>query len=163
MKLSFPLFLLLLLGGGNPATNNIIVSTVATANQNHCFIEHSELRTAVYQYIKQECATNPSCEIAQKYGYPMNSWRTSQITDMSQLFVYKYGDSGMIPFNENISDWDVSSVENMRSMFHATTFNGDISRWRVSKVVNMENMFLRARYFNGDISDWDTSSVVNLR
>ena len=82
---------------------------------------------------------------------------------MSQLFVYKYGDSGMIPFNENISDWDVSSVENMRSMFHATTFNGDISRWDVSKVVNMENMFLRARYFNGDISDWDTSSVVNLR
>ena len=136
MKLSFPLFLLLL-GGGNPATNNIVVSATSNSNQNQCFIEHSELRTAVYQYIKQECATNPDCEIA--------------------------GDSGMIPFNENVSDWDVSNVENMRSTFHATTFNGDISRWDVSKVVNMENTFLRARYFNGDISDWDVSSVVNLR
>ena len=117
MKLSFPLFLLLLGGGGNPATN-IINTATSNSNQNQCFIEHSELRAAVYQYITQECATNPSCEIAQKYGYPMNSWCTSQITDMSQLFVYKYGDSGMIPFNENISDWDVSNVENMRSMFH---------------------------------------------
>jgi surface protein len=33
-------------------------------------------------------------------------------------------------FNNDISSWDVSSVENMDSMFIKSKFNGDVSNWK---------------------------------
>jgi hypothetical protein len=36
-------------------------------------------------------------------------------------------------------------------------FNGDISQWDVSGVENMDNMFKNSQ-FNGDISQWDLST-----
>jgi uncharacterized protein (TIGR02145 family) len=63
----------------------------------------------------------------------------------------------------HISEWDVSSVTNMSSMFHsASDFNGDISSWDVSSVTNMSHMFFNADSFNGDLSSWDVSSVTNM-
>jgi len=44
-------------------------------------------------------------------------------------------------FNDNISDWDVSSVTDMSNMFFKSYFTGDISDWDVSSVTNMTNMF----------------------
>ena len=45
-------------------------------------------------------------------------------------------------FNQDISDWDVSSVTYMCNMFcYACDFNQDISDWDVSSVTNMDNMF----------------------
>ena len=52
-------------------------------------------------------------------------------------------------FNQDISDWDVSSVTNMRAMFANTDFNQDISGWDVSNVTNMQDMF----YNTDDLSD----------
>ena len=77
---------------------------------------------------------------------------TSKLRDMSALFVNKY------EFNGDISQWDVSKVENMSRMFESSGFNGDISQWDVSKVENMSCMFKRSG-FNGDISKWNTSSL----
>merc|ERR1711957_989729 len=58
---------------------------------------------------------------------------------------------------------DVSSVENMNSMFkHAMEFNGDVSDWDVSSVTRMNRMFDKATKFNGDVSDWDVSSVKDM-
>jgi len=38
-------------------------------------------------------------------------------------------------FNQNIGDWDVSNVTDMRQMFRgATSFNQDIGDWDVSNV-----------------------------
>ena len=42
------------------------------------------------------------------------------------------------------------------------TFNGDISDWDVSSVTNMKYMFWEASAFNQDISSWDTSSVTTM-
>ena len=40
-------------------------------------------------------------------------------------------------FNQDISNWDVSSVTTMVSMFQgASLFNQDISNWNVSSVTN---------------------------
>ena len=37
-------------------------------------------------------------------------------------------------FNDDISNWDVSNVTDMGSMFSSSKFNGDISNWDVSNV-----------------------------
>jgi len=64
-------------------------------------------------------------------------------------------------FNGDISEWDVSNVEDMYSMFKNSEFNGDISKWDVSNCETLRDMF-RDSKFNGDISKWDVSSVTNM-
>ena len=56
--------------------------------------------------------------------------------------------------------WDVSSVENMNTMFQGTIFNGNITGWDVSSVTNMNYMFGFNAQFNQDIGSWDVSSVT---
>src|SRR5690554_8015177 len=45
-------------------------------------------------------------------------------------------------FNQDISKWDVSKVENMVGMFAESNFNQNISNWNVSNVECMVNIFL---------------------
>ena len=66
-------------------------------------------------------------------------------------------------FNQDIGNWDVSSVTNMSYMFvNVDAFNQDIGSWDVSKVTNMIGMFNGASAFNQDIGSWDVSSVTNM-
>ncbi|WP_109832643.1 BspA family leucine-rich repeat surface protein [Reichenbachiella versicolor] len=84
----------------------------------------------------------------------------SSVKDMSLMFerassLTSLGASGY-------TKWDVSTVNNMMSMFTgATEFNGDISTWDVSEVTNMGSMFGDARKFNQDISGWKTDKLIN--
>merc|ERR1711918_82967 len=58
-------------------------------------------------------------------------------------------------FNQDISQWNVSNVTDMRHMFFgASSFNQDISQWNVSNVTNMRRMFNGASSFNQDIGNW---------
>jgi len=110
-----------------------------------------ELQTAVDEWIANSTSANST------YG-EINTWDTSLITDMSELFY----DEGT--FNGDISDWDVSSVTSIGSMFdYAYSFNQDISNWDVSSVTDMQYMFWYASSFNQDISGWDVSSVTNMK
>ena len=64
----------------------------------------------------------------------------------------------------HISNWDVSAVTNMSSLFwNKTTFNDDISGWDVSNVTTMLGMFNNAANFNQNIGSWDVSSVTNMQ
>jgi surface protein len=66
-------------------------------------------------------------------------------------------------FNQDLNNWDVSSVKTMLTMFGETgAFNGDISNWDVSNVEDMGFMFANASAFNRDISRWNTSNVTNM-
>jgi surface protein len=66
-------------------------------------------------------------------------------------------------FNQDIGDWNVSSVTRMYSMFlYASSFNQDIGDWDVSSVTDMTNMFYGVSNFNCDISGWDVSSVTSM-
>ena len=56
-------------------------------------------------------------------------------------------------FNQPLNDWDVSNVKSMRSMFWGTNFNQPLNKWDVSNVENMEGMFGKSK-FNQDISMW---------
>jgi surface protein len=107
---------------------SFIVSSIV----NECFLSKVELKRAVDNYMTQDCANLTDCNVGQNYGWPMNAWCVSNVTDMSWLFY------SMSYFNKNISSWDVSNVVNMDYMFYyAQAFNDDLSRWDVSNVVNM--------------------------
>ena len=55
----------------------------------------------------------------------------------------------------HISDWDVSTVNDMSFMFdEAKSFNQDISRWDISNVTDMRWMFFNNISFNQDLSPW---------
>ncbi|MCJ8315192.1 MAG: DUF285 domain-containing protein, partial [Saccharospirillaceae bacterium] len=67
------------------------------------------------------------------------------------------------PFNQDIGAWDVSSVTIMSDMFnHSQVFNQDIGVWDVSSVTEMNSMFDGARVFDQDLSQWDVSSVTDM-
>ena len=65
----------------------------------------------------------------------------------------------------DISDWDVSNVTNMNSMFYRCEelkSVGNISGWDVSNVTDMSSMFYDCTYFNQNISSWDVSNVIGM-
>ena len=86
---------------------------------------------------------------------------TSEITDMSYLFenIKKIHD-----LNFDVSNWDVSKVTNMDSMFAGCIkFDGDLSYWNVSNVETMSSMFVKCRNFIGKgLENWDVSNVTNM-
>ena len=67
----------------------------------------------------------------------------SKIDEMSGMF------GKTAAFNDDISEWDVSSVQSMYVMFseaatfdaNAITFNCDISKWDVSRMQDMHFMW----------------------
>jgi len=68
---------------------------------------------------------------------------------------------GASSFNQDISSWNTSNVEDMTNMFElASSFNQDISNWDVGSVIYMMGMFLGATSFNQDIGSWDVSNVT---
>ena len=94
---------------------------------------------------------------------------TSRIVDMSNLFIkpsYEYDPrllEVMAMFNQDISSWDVSNVNNMDNMFfQAKAFNQDIGNWDVGNVTSMRGTFWDASSFNQDIGSWDVSNVTSM-
>ena len=64
----------------------------------------------------------------------------------------------------DISDWDVSDVEDMRNMFYKCVHLqsvGDLYDWNVSSVKYMNHMFYYCKQLKsvGDLSNWDVSNV----
>ena len=62
---------------------------------------------------------------------------------------------------KGISDWDVSNVKCMCGTFQCSNMNEDISNWDVSNVDDMSFMFSESD-FNGDISKWNVSKVLDM-
>ena len=106
------------------------------------------IREAVKQWLE-----NKESAIA-KYGH-ISGWDTSQVTDMSKLFLDAWH------FNDPIENWDTSNVTDMSEMFRGY-FNQPLGDWDTSKVTNMSCMFERAHSFHQPIGNWDVSSVTNM-
>ena len=91
----------------------------------------------------------------------INSWDTSNITNMSGMF------NGCATFDDNIGSWDVSNVTDMQQMFESNNLfnNGgspSISNWNTQNVTNMFEMFLESSIFNQPLSGWNVSNVTNM-
>ena len=109
-----------------------------------------DIRTAV-----EEWCTNRTNAI-ERYGH-ISYWDTSAVTNMAELFHYKWD------FDDDISKWDVSNVTNMEGMFRvATSFNQPIGAWDTHNVTNMHSMFAYATSFNQPIDAWDTHNVTSM-
>ena len=62
-----------------------------------------------------------------------------------------------------LSDWDVSSVTDMQSVFREKTrFNGEISKWDVRFVRDMSYMFAYTNSFTQNLSIWRTFSLTKM-
>ena len=48
-------------------------------------------------------------------------------------------------------------------MLSNAPFNQDISNWNTSSVTDMQDLFGNNSSFNQDIGSWDTSNVTNMR
>ena len=95
----------------------------------------------------------------------LNHIDVSEVINMYNLFSCREKDLGSKykDLNPDISNWDVSNVENMNFMFYeCKNFNCDISNWNVSSVENMEFMFYGCKKFNQDLSQWNVSKVINM-
>ena len=65
--------------------------------------------------------------------------------------------------NGGMSEWDVSKVTEMMSLFtNKNTFNENISSWDTSQVTDMYRMFYYASAFNQDIGSWNTAQVTRM-
>lgn len=101
-----------------------------------------------------------------KQVFDLNIIDTSEITNMYRLFaddIYFFIKHAFRCVHKiDISQWDVSHVENMGMIFYETSFRsiGDVSQWDVSYVTNMGYMFAQNKYLKQvDLSNWETKSL----
>ncbi|NLS34659.1 BspA family leucine-rich repeat surface protein [Mycoplasma agalactiae] len=95
---------------------------------------------------------------AKEFNKPLFKLINPKVSDMSYMF---YGAEKFN--NSNISNWNTSSVTDIRSMFRgATEFNQNLN-WKTENITNMSNLFAEASKFNGDITKWNTSNVVDMK
>lgn len=62
----------------------------------------------------------------------------------------------------DLSNLDVSQIENLSYIFRESMFNGDLSKWNVSNCKDMRLMFSYSDFNNDSIKFWDISNVINL-
>ncbi len=89
------------------------------------------------------------------------NWRFGHLTDHSKRYNMDCMFAGAVAFNSDISNWDVSNVDNMVSAFEGCkAFNCDISNWDVSAAEHFMHMFRQADAFNQDLSQWCVNNPV---
>ncbi|MGB0521971.1 MAG: BspA family leucine-rich repeat surface protein [Flammeovirgaceae bacterium] len=80
----------------------------------------------------------------------------SQVTSLSNVFKNTGNLTG------DLSNWDVSTIQNFAFCFNGSNYNQDISTWDVSNGEGFFGMFWNAPRFNQDISSWNTASAQNF-
>lgn len=87
----------------------------------------------------------------------MGHFDTSNVTDFSGMFFNAHAIGSV-----NTIKWNLSSATNMSQMFQASYYCEDISNWDVSNVENMDDMFrdtLEPEFRKLDLSPWNTKNV----
>jgi surface protein len=97
------------------------------------------------------------------FNSDIESWDTSNVTNMNDMFAFHGASNNRIGFNKNINYWNVSNVTNMAGMFrYNSVFNNPLNLWNVSNVTNMNGMFKDAYSFNQPLNSWNTSKVTDM-
>ena len=79
-------------------------------------------------------------------------------------FFFKYSMfDGALSFNQDLSRWNVSKLENASFLFTNThAFRQDISMWDTSSAVSLSGMFKSASAFDAPLNSWEVSNVVGF-
>lgn len=79
------------------------------------------------------------------------------LVDLSDMF------NGCQGFNQDISRWDVSNVNNMARMLReCRSLSANIDGWNVGKVSNMSGMLSMTSSMQSSLADWDVSKVEDM-
>ena len=100
-------------------------------------------------YIIEKLKKINSKNIRQIYNYfPKNK---GELKEIINKLIKERGDEA------DLNDIDTSEIEDMGYIFPNVNFNGDISEWNVSNVEDMCRMFISSKFTsqNGDISKWN--------
>ena len=89
----------------------------------------------------------------------VSSWgRTDSFKTSDQIDIYKKNKKECY----DLSNLNVSQINDMSSIFDNSLYNGDLSKWDVSNCKNMILMFFESEFNNNSLKDWNTSSVINF-
>ena len=92
-------------------------------------------------------------KMKQKEKYNLSKLNTSEIIDMSYLFMYSrfndiHSTNGIGLHNGDRSKWDVSNVTSINSMFYsAEKFNQNISSWNLDNAIDCDSMLFYTKAF----------------
>lgn len=121
-----------------------------------------ELRTIIGQRIKDQGYGTEHDPIS------FNDIDTSEITTFDSLFWNSKYDNGISELKYiDVSDWDVSNVNNFRNTFYDCTelvSVGDLSDWDMTNAENISGMFYFCKSLTniGDLSNWNiTNKLTN--
>ena len=93
----------------------------------------------------------------------LDNWNTSNVTDMSGMFL---GSSGVEKLN--ISNLNTKNVKSMNGMFSNLEGSGfknlDLSKWNTSNLTDIGRMFtLNYSVENVNVSNWNTSKITTMQ
>ena len=97
--------------------------------------------------------------------YDISKWNVSNVQNMAGMFLSCTGKYRGSLERQNLSNWDVRNVRDMSQMFMGVEIPPTlgISKWDVRNVQNMSKMFMFATIPSGvDISEWDVRNVQNI-
>ena len=98
-------------------------------------------------------------------GYDISGWDVSNVRNMAGMFLSCTGKHRGSLERQDLSKWDVRNVQDMSKMFMGVELPPTIgiSKWDVSNVQNMAGMFMFATIHSGvDLSKWDVRNVRNI-
>ena len=62
----------------------------------------------------------------------------------------------------HISNWDVSGITKMDSLFSSVSFNEPLRNWNVSVCTDFNEMFINAMSFDQDLSSWNVNLTADI-
>lgn len=98
---------------------------------------------------------------ASSFNQPLENWNVSNVTTMKGMF------ANASSFDQPLANWErigstLSNVQNMDAMFAGTPFNQDIGNWNVSSVTLMQLTFASATLFNKSLNTWNVANVISM-
>ena len=141
----------------NPDSSSVFSSMTSLSKINN--IEY--FKTTYAETMKEMFRWDVSIE-----ELDLSSWDTSNVTDMSGMFILNTGSDGLGLLRKlNLSNWDTSKVTNMSRMFNncEELEELDLSSFNTSNVTDMNLLIVKCNKLkNRDLSNFDTSKVTDM-